>query len=180
MTNYICINGVIEEQDYEIYKYGFQTGLELLTCVITCLIAAVYLNSIKECIILLGLFFLQRAYAGGIHLQSFLSCYLLSCSVIILGIKFSAVSVLEPFVVLILITLMAVVIHRLAFFLTKKQCDLEETIYYRRQRRKMYVLIDILSVVFYIFGREQDMNLVFYAESVVLIAVALEICDKSK
>ena len=80
-TKYVIKAGAVPEELYAIYQYGFQIGLEMFCCFITCLIMAIYLHMILEFIVFTTVFMLLRTYAGGIHLNSFWSCYL--CSVVI-------------------------------------------------------------------------------------------------
>ncbi len=81
LTKYVIKAGVVSKELYAIYQYGFQIGLEMLCCFITCLIIAVYLHMIPEFIVFTIIFILLRTYAGGVHLNSFWSCYL--CSVVV-------------------------------------------------------------------------------------------------
>ena len=36
LTGYIVKSGAVPEESYEIYQYGFQIGLEMLSCLLTC------------------------------------------------------------------------------------------------------------------------------------------------
>ena len=49
LTGYIGRKGIIKEEDYPIYTYGFQYGLELGACFVICFM--LFLN--KEIVILL-------------------------------------------------------------------------------------------------------------------------------
>ncbi|RAZ46637.1 accessory regulator AgrB, partial [Klebsiella oxytoca] len=44
LTNYILLKGVIEENDFEIYQYGFQRFLELFINIMCSIIIAILLN----------------------------------------------------------------------------------------------------------------------------------------
>lgn len=81
ITDYIVKTGVISEKSYAIYQYGFQIGLEMLSCFVVCLLIAIYLNMILEFVIFTMLFIPLRTYAGGVHLNNFWSCCL--CSVVV-------------------------------------------------------------------------------------------------
>ena len=48
LTGYIVKSGAVPEESYEIYQYGFQIGLEMLSCLLTCFGIAVYLHMIPE------------------------------------------------------------------------------------------------------------------------------------
>ena len=51
LTNYILLKGVIEENDFEIYQYGFQRFLELFINIMCSIIIAILLNMKLECIV---------------------------------------------------------------------------------------------------------------------------------
>lgn len=46
LTGYIVKSGVVPEESYAIYQYGFQIGLEMLSCLLVCFGIAVYLHMI--------------------------------------------------------------------------------------------------------------------------------------
>lgn len=81
LTKYIIKAGVVSEESYAVYQYGFQIGLEMLCCFITCLAIAVYLHMVPEFIVFTTIFILLRTYAGGVHLNSFWACYF--CSIVV-------------------------------------------------------------------------------------------------
>ena len=81
LTSYIVKSGAVPEESYEIYQYGFQIGLEMLSCLLACFGIAVYLHMIPEFVVFTGIFMLLRTYAGGVHLNSFGTCYVCSVAV---------------------------------------------------------------------------------------------------
>lgn len=81
VTDFIIKIGVISNESYEIYQYGFQIGMEMLCCLIAFLGISTYMHMIPECIIFTVIFMLLRTYAGGVHLNSFVKCFV--CSVTI-------------------------------------------------------------------------------------------------
>ena len=81
LTNYIVKNKAIEEEDYQIYKYGFLTGIEMLICIVSCYGIAIQMGMIKECTMLFLVFFSLRSFVGGIHMDSYKKCFACSCMV---------------------------------------------------------------------------------------------------
>ncbi len=79
LTNYILVKGVIEENDFEIYQYGFQRFLELSINIICSIIIAILLDMKLECIAFFLFFIPLRSYSGGFHMKHYLSCLFLSC-----------------------------------------------------------------------------------------------------
>ena len=48
ITDYIIKMGVISDELYEVYQYGFQIGMEMFSCFAVCLVIAIYLHTILE------------------------------------------------------------------------------------------------------------------------------------
>ena len=81
LTDYVIKTGVVSEESYAIYQYGFQIGIEMLSCFLVCFGIAIYLHMIPEFLAFTGSFMLLRTYAGGVHLNSFTRCFI--CSVFV-------------------------------------------------------------------------------------------------
>ena len=81
ITDYILKIGVVSEESYAIYQYGFQIGLEMISCFLTCFVISIYLHMIPEFLLFTGIFILLRTYAGGLHLNNYFGCFI--CSTII-------------------------------------------------------------------------------------------------
>lgn len=90
LTAYIINAGAVSEELYAVYQYGFQIGLEMLCCFVTCLSVAIYMHMIPEFAIFTGIFMLLRTYAGGVHLNSFGSCFICSVTVQIIAMYFNS------------------------------------------------------------------------------------------
>lgn len=81
ITDYIIKAGAISKESYAIYQYGFQIGLEMLSCFLICFGISIYLHMIPQFLVFTGVFMLLRTYAGGLHLNSYFGCFI--CSTII-------------------------------------------------------------------------------------------------
>lgn len=134
LTNYILLKGVIEENDFEIYQYGFQRFLELSINIMCSIIIAILLNMKLECIVFFLFFIPLRSYSGGFHMEHYLSCLFLSClsltSILCIVKYFSATSPLSCvlyFISLAVIKIIGSVNHltdaltkRMIYFLVKE------------------------------------------------------------
>ena len=70
ITDYIIKAGAISKESYAIYQYGFQIGLEMLSCFLICFGISIYLHMIPQFFSgLLVYFMLLRTYAGGLHFK---------------------------------------------------------------------------------------------------------------
>lgn len=81
MTDYVIKSGVISERSYPVYQYGFQIGLEMLSCFLVSFCLSMWLHMISDFVVFTGVFMLLRTYAGGLHLNSFFGCFICSTAV---------------------------------------------------------------------------------------------------
>lgn len=77
-TDYLLKNKVISKDEYQIYQYGFECGLEILISVLCSIFIAILLHMEFECILFFVFFIPLRSYSGGLHLKSYFSCLLFS------------------------------------------------------------------------------------------------------
>lgn len=95
VTEYLIRNDVIKEERYYIYQYGFQVGFEVCLNTVISILIAVACKMEVEAIVFFCVFTLLRSYAGGLHLDTYLSCLICSCGaflIILLLIKYLSVS----------------------------------------------------------------------------------------
>ncbi len=96
LTEYILEKGIIEKYNYEIYQYGFQIFLELSLNILCSIIIAVILDMKIECIFFFLFFIPLRSYNGGLHMDRYLSCFLLSCPTLALTLLIVKHFTLDP------------------------------------------------------------------------------------
>ena len=96
LTEYILEKGIIEKYNYEIYQYGFQIFLELSLNILCSIIIAVILDMKIECIFFFLFFIPLRSYNGGLHMDRYLSCFLLSCTTLALTLLIVKHFTLDP------------------------------------------------------------------------------------
>lgn len=142
LTNYVIKTGVVSKELYAVYQYGFQIGLEMFCCFTACFIIAVYLHIISEFIIFTGIFIMLRTYAGGIHLNSFGSCFI--CSVVVQTVAL-LISITYQFPIKsawIIIIISAILIYKLSPVESiSRKLDKEE-----KKHCKKITLIIIISI----------------------------------
>ena len=81
ITDYVIKTGAASEESYAIYQYGFQIGLEMVSCFLTCFCIAIWLHMIPEFAVVTGIFMMLRSFVGGVHLNSFSACFMCSVTV---------------------------------------------------------------------------------------------------
>lgn len=111
VDNFLKDEGENNEEELEIYKYGLLVGSEFFVFLFCFLIICLFNRMLAEGIIFLTIFMLIRSYTGGLHLDRYRDCMILSCSVLVLvlmAIKYLSVPIYILFsaaVVLSVITL---------------------------------------------------------------------------
>lgn len=81
LANFVVRSGVVPEQAYVVFQYGFQIGIEMGFCFVVSFCIALFLHMLPEFLVFITIFILLRTYAGGLHMESFVACFL--CSVIV-------------------------------------------------------------------------------------------------
>lgn len=175
LVDFILKHKVIEEEDYAIYKYGLQTGMETSLCVIVSAFIAVKLDAFLEYLVFVIMFFPLRAYMGGIHMKRFCSCFLCSCIVITVGLYLSTQFTFDGKILVLPICLLMFINQKLAYLTTKKGSDTAEIEFYALQRRKIFKLLCICLLLFYVFDLNQMIILMLYTLIVLLVAMLIEI-----
>lgn len=79
LTEYLIHKKVILQERRNIYQFGFQVGLEVILNTVISILIAVACKMELECIIFFLVFIPLRAYAGGLHLDSYIKCMVCSC-----------------------------------------------------------------------------------------------------
>lgn len=152
LTQYLISKGSISKEDYGVYKYGLQTGMEMILCMAISSLIAIHLKSFMEFLFFVIIFFPLRAYFGGIHMKHFLSCLICSCMVIICVLMFIKRFVFTNWISLVLIILFLAGSYILTFFIMKKQSiDKDEFCFLRKQQKKIIIGVGIVALCFFIF-----------------------------
>lgn len=176
IIRYAISKGEIKEEDYCIYKYGMQTGMEALICLFAGVAIAIYLKSFIEFCIFVIIFFPLRTYVGGVHLKTYLECFFCSCGVITIvlyGSKFLKISQDISFIVMVM---ELGIIYRLAPITTKeKTLDKEEAAFYSKQRLKILIWILIIFCFFLLLKLLQYSSLIMCTMGLVLSSMLIEI-----
>ncbi len=113
LTDYILDKGAIRKESYDIYCFGFQTAMEMVSCIVVSLFIALKMHMVLEYAIFLGIFILVRSYAGGLHLDSFWACFFCSCVVqsgVLLAAKNYQLSKIASLIIILSMVLMIKII----------------------------------------------------------------------
>lgn len=150
LTNYIIKKGVAQK-DYDVYQYGFLSALEIIFSFIISLIIAIRMNMIFESCIFFLIFIPLRTYAGGLHLEKYLSCLLLSCLtlvVVLIIVKNISipmhVTLISSIAIILLIKFLYPVEH------VNRPVDKEENNFFERKINKIMITDTLISVMVFL------------------------------
>ena len=73
LADYVIQKGTIEEEEREIYEYGFSIATEMLLCILVCFSISMTLHTFVEGLLFFAIFIPLRSYAGGLHLSNYWS-----------------------------------------------------------------------------------------------------------
>lgn len=172
LTNYVEKKGVIEKKDRELYEYGFEIALETMLSFVVCIVLAAALHMAPEGILFFVIFIPMRSFAGGLHLDRYWKCFLLSCATFLLVLLLVKTVDIPIIISLTLILLMEGCIYKMYPVENRnRQVDSEEDSYFKKQIEK-YLIIDLgISIGCFLFKREKALSLI--AVTFGLIAVTM-------
>lgn len=158
--------------NYEIYKYGIQIGIEQGLFVITCITIALFINSLGAMLLFLLIFYLVRLYIKGFHFKKFIYCYLLSI------VSASGVILLSGFISLniivsLFIIIFSVVIAFIFLLLQSRELETNEYIYYKKKMIINLSIIGLLTLISYLFAWKQGINVIMLTLVLVDISFVL-------
>lgn len=174
LTNYIIRKGMVDETDREIYEYGFQIAMELGIFVFFCILLSVITGMIKEGILFFIIFAPLRSYAGGLHLEKYASCLVLSCLTfggILLVVKYIKVPVILSLILLILLELVVYLLYPVEN--VNRVVDKEENRYFKKRLRIFLVADTIIALICAAAG--SDSMLFLITATFLMITVTMSI-----
>lgn len=147
---------LIDDEEKDLYVYGFQQGLLLFFNMITVIIIGFIFNMIWQSVVFIVAYSLLRAYAGGYHTSTQLRCYLFSVGMIISvlwGIKrvpwSGSICFIITMIASVIIFTLAPVEDR-----NKPLCQLEQEIFKKRTNVILAILIGLVALLWLIGLKE--------------------------
>lgn len=175
LTQYIISKGTISKEEYGVYKYGLQTGMEMILCMAISSLIAIHLKSFLEFLFFVIVFFPLRSYFGGIHLKHFLSCLICSCTVITCVLILAKKFVFANGISFVFTMLLLAGIYVLACGIMKREkIDRDEYCFLRKQQKKISIGVGVAALCFYIFHVSLFGTLLMFITLVVFSSLVLE------
>ncbi len=155
ITTRLCTSAVIEEEDADLYRYGFFILLTSIFHFVVTAILGLLFGVVWESILFYILFTLLRSYAGGVHAKTEQSCLLLTDIAMllsVLGIRFLQSQPNTIFAITILAVGLICILALSPLDTNEKQLSREERQYYRVLSFQIATGILILALFSYAIG----------------------------
>ncbi|MCM1256323.1 MAG: accessory gene regulator B family protein [Roseburia sp.] len=134
LTDYIIVKGMAEESDREMYEYAFEVAMELGIFVLACIIITLCLGMFWEGVFFFIIFIPLRSYAGGLHMETYTSCFCMSClafSGVLLGSKYIEVPGCYSGLLVLLLEIMVYKLYPVEH--VNRSVDEAENVYFKKK-----------------------------------------------
>lgn len=163
LAKFVVHTGVVLEDEFDMYQYGLQTGLEMTTCFAAGMCIAIYMHLIPEFLIFITSFIFLRTYAGGLHSENFWSCFLCSVSsqtMILLINKLSHISIMFSWISIAICSIAVIYLSPVAN-LNREYEEIEKK-YFRKKVSEVIQCILLFALLCTILGKEKYMSLIAF------------------
>lgn len=168
--------GIISEDDYEIYKYGFELLIALLSTTIVIIFISIFINKFVETILYLVGFFSVRVICGGYHAKHHYTCFVATISSYLLFLLLNICFSSEPFLSLVTGVMTIVSSISIIAFAPIEHPDNPMTDYRKSRNRSLSLLLTFVICIIYFVSLvlENILPYVFnYATGIFLAALAI-------
>ncbi len=170
VTRKLQENNTIDEEQYEICRYGLQQGFTVILNVVTTLIIGMIMRGLLYAVVFTILYIPLRSNAGGYHAKTAIRCYLYSILLMIavlLAIKHLPI---PSFICIIIFAISIAVICILAPIedANKPLDEIEVKVYHKRT----LIILAIESVLF-IIGLA--LNLRYFMQTTIWVMITMNI-----
>ena len=160
--------GIISEDDYEIYKYGFELLIALLSTTSAIILVSIFIKKFVETILYLVGFFSVRVICGGYHAKHHYSCFITTISSYLLFLLLNICFFSKPY--LIFTTGVMTIISSISIIAFAP-------VEYRKNRNRSFslLLVFFIYIVYFVsLAFEKTSPYVFnYATGIFLAALAI-------
>lgn len=144
--------GIISEDDYEIYKYGFELLIALLSTTIVIILISIFINKFVETILYLVGFFSVRVICGGYHAKHHYTCFVTTISSYLLFLLLNICFSSKPFLSLVAGVMTIVSSISIIAFAPVEHPNNPMTKYRKNRNRLLsFILSIIICLVYFIF-----------------------------
>lgn len=174
LTNYIIRKGIIYKTEQTIYEYGFTITIEAGLFILFCIFIILHLHMFIEGILFFITFAPLRTYAGGLHLEKYHSCFVLSC-LTFCGILLTVMYVHIPiYFLLIAVFLLEISVYILYPVENKnRKVNKKEDLYFKCKLKKFFLLDTFIVIICTIFKKNEYVLTITTTFFIVVITMIL-------
>ncbi len=176
ITHKFVTLGIISEDDYEIYKYGFELLIALLSTTITIVLISIFINKFVETILYLVGFFCVRAICGGYHAKHHYSCFITTISSYLLFLLLNICFFSKPYLGLVTGVMTIVSSIFILAFTPVEHPDNPMTDYRKSRNRCLSLLLTFVICIIYfmsLFLENISPYIFNYSTGIFLAALAI-------
>lgn len=181
LAAYVIQKGTIEENEREIYEYGFSIAMEMLLCVLVCFSISMTLHTFVEGILFFVIFIPLRSYAGGLHLNNYWSCFSLSCLTFFIIMMLGKYLEFPIYIALIIFILFEIVVYKLyPVENVNRTVDADEDKQFKRRLKQFLLMDGALAIIFSVVGWSKYLQTFMFTLVMIAITMIIGICKNKR
>ena len=168
--------GIISEDDYEIYKYGFELLIALLSTTIVIILISIFINKFVETILYLVGFFSVRVICGGYHAKHHYTCFVATISSYLLFLLLNICFSSKPYLSLVTGVMTIVSLILIIAFAPIEHPNNPMTEYRKSRNRLLSFILSIIICLVYFVALFFESTLLYvfsYTTGTFLAALAI-------
>ncbi|MGL5693618.1 MAG: accessory gene regulator ArgB-like protein [Peptostreptococcaceae bacterium] len=150
ITDELVMNEIIEKDDFEIYRYGFEALIYFIVNISVALTIGIIFNRVIHTIIFLSCYCTLRQFTGGYHAKNYLECTLTFVAIYLITILIANnIDVdRDKYLLIVMLTISIFIIYKLAPLDNRnKPLSDNEKIHYKKVAMKIATVISMIVVV---------------------------------
>lgn len=181
LADYVIQKGTIEEEEREIYEYGFSIATEMLLCILVCFSTSMILHTFVEGILFFAIFIPLRSYAGGLHLNNYWSCFSLSCLTFFIIMMLGKYLEFPIYIALIIFFLLEIVVYNLyPVENINRIVDADEDKQFKKRLKQFLIMDGTLAIVFAIVGWSKYLQTFMFTLVMIVVTMVVGKCKNKR
>ena len=170
VTRKLQENNTIDEEQYEICRYGLQQGFTIILNIVTTFIIGMIMKGLLYAVVFTILYIPLRSNAGGYHAKTAIRCYLYSILLMIAVLLAIKHITIPSFICIIIFTISIAVICILAPIedSNKPLDEIEVKVYHKRT-----LIILAIEIMLFIIGLA--LNLRYFMQTTIWVMITMSI-----
>lgn len=151
LTDSLCKHIKFSESEKEIYTYGFELLLSMISTMLLISIISLLFGKLIYTLVFIMFFFFPRLFCGGLHANTHLKCTLSTISIFIVTAFLSKSMITTNNTKIIITTFILISLFVILFFapLNNANHPISEKTY--RKNRKICIILTLIEVVLMVF-----------------------------